>query len=570
MGSMLQGCAMLMSPNRKAMEKRLRNFRLKPGRASRSMQWMRLFLLSILLTVVSHARERWVYLPANYQADAEADRVISLLSRAKSAKYDHALISDSKFSRIDTLPGNYFKNVERVKQAAAKLDIALVPAVFPVGYSNDLLFHDPNLAEGLPVKDSLFVVKDGQATHQPDSEVALIGSHMDDRKAWDFLDDNMLSSDGAMHSPATTENARLHQKLKVAAFRQYHVSVRIRSKGLKGGHPEIKALGTGGRSLQWTNLGVKPDQDWTTHHVTFNSLKNDEISLYFGIWGGHQGDVWWDDATFEECGLVNLLKRNGAPLTIRHETGAALFEGVDYDAPTDPLLGSKPWPGEYMAWHVSPNITTHGIADGARLRVSYYHPHVIYDGQVCGCVEEPAFQSLLEDQAKRVTRLWGASSHLMSHDEWRVIGWDESCRMSGRTPGQIAAENLRFCTRTLKDAAPGTRILVWSDMFDPHHNAVDDYYLANGALTDSWKGLAPDVTVMNWNFSKREKSLMFFAARGNHQVIAGYYDEPIENIGKWIESAKIITGVDGFMYTTWKKDYSKLEELSKILDSADF
>lgn len=531
---------------------------------------MRSLIFFLLLAMAASARERWIYLPANFQVDAEVDRVISLLARARAAKYDHALIADSKFSRIGTLPDHYFKNVERVKAAAASLKIELVPALFPVGYSNDLLFHDPNLAEGLPVRDALFVVRGGIARHRADPEVALKGGDMEDRKAWAFVDDNIVSAEGAMHSPATETNARLHQKLKVAPFRQYHVSIRIRSRGLAGGTPEIKALSPDGRSLQWTNLGVKRDQDWTEHHVTFNSLDHQEISLYFGIWGGHQGDVWWDDATFEECGLVNLLNRPGAPLTIRDEAGSRLNPGNDYDIPVDPLMGTKPWPGEYTAWHEAPNLVTHGLEDGTRLRVSYFHPHIIYDGQVCGCVEEPAFQKLLEDQAESVTRLWGASSHLMSHDEWRVVGWDESCRKSGRTPGQIAAENLRFCTQTLRKAAPEARILVWNDMFDPHHNAVANYYLANGSLTDSWQGLDPNITVMNWNFAKREKSLMFFAARGNHQIVAAYYDEPIENIGKWIESAKIIPGIDGLMYTTWKNDFSKLEEVSHRLDTTGF
>jgi len=29
---------------------------------------------------------------------------------------------------------------------------------------------------------------------------------------------------------------------------------------------------------------------------------------------------------------------------------------------------------------------------------------------------------------------------------------------------------------------------VWSDMFDPLHNAVDHYYAVKGSLKDSWKG----------------------------------------------------------------------------------
>jgi hypothetical protein len=549
----------------------LRDFPVKSRtRRGRKLE-MRFLLVSLLLTLgASAAKERWVYLPANFQVDAEADRVIALLTRAKAAGYDHALISDSKFARLGTVPERYFENADRVKQAAAGLKIALVPAMFPVGYSNNLLFHDPNVAEGLPVKQARFVVRDGKARIQPDPPVALRGGDMSDRKAWGFVDESLVPGDGAMYSPATETNARLHQKLTVSPFRQYHVSVRIRSRGLAGGVPEIKALTPAGKSLQWTNLGVKPDQDWTTHHVTFNSLETREISLYFGVWGGHRGDLWWDDATIEECGPVNLLRRAGAPLTILREDGTALKEGRDYDPPVDPLMGTKPWPGEFSAWHEAPDIVTRGLTKGTMLRVSYFHPHIIYDGQVCGCVEEPAFQEQLRDQARRVTKLWGADSHMMSHDEWRVLGWDESCRKSGRSPAQIAAENLRFCTRLLQETAPDSRILVWNDMFDPHHNAVEEYYLVNGSLACSWQGLHQSVTVMNWNFGKREKSLNFFATRGNRQIIAGFYDEPLENITLWLESARKVPNIDGFMYTTWKNDYSKLEEAARLLDAQGF
>ena len=54
------------------------------------------------------------------------------------------------------------------------------------------------------------------------------------------------------------------------------------------GHPEIKAL-AGNHSLQWQNLGVKKTQDWTEHHVVFNTLENEAVSVMFGVWGSAKG-----------------------------------------------------------------------------------------------------------------------------------------------------------------------------------------------------------------------------------------------------------------------------------------
>src|SRR5206468_3730138 len=73
------------------------------------------------------------------------------------------VLADYKFNILDRMPEKYFKNVARVKDAAAAAKIEIIPTVFPVGYSDGLLAHDPNLAEGLPVRDAPFVVKGREA-----------------------------------------------------------------------------------------------------------------------------------------------------------------------------------------------------------------------------------------------------------------------------------------------------------------------------------------------------------------------------------------------------------------------
>lgn len=533
--------------------------------------WSRALVFLLLLVnarAAAPAKERWLYIPTNFQVDERTDAVIALLERAAKAGYTHALVTDSKFCRLETVTAGYRPNVGRVKAAAAKLHIELVPAVFPVGYSNDLLFHDPNLAEGLPVKDAPFVVKDGVATIRPDPALTLPGGAMNDRKGWDFLDDSLEAIDGAMRSGPTEGNARMFRKIKVEPFRQYHASVRIRTEGFGGGEPEIKAAGKSDRQLQYTRLKVAADGPWTTFDVTFNSLDATEVGLYFGIWGGHRGTLWWDDAAIEECGPVNLLRRPGAPLVVKKADGTVLKEERDFEPLADPGLGTTPWPGAYTAWHLPPAIRVKGVAEGEVLKVSYFHTHIVYDEQVAACVEEPAFQRLLRQQARDVAGLWGARSHLMSHDEWRLLGWDESCRAAGLSPGGIAARNARFCTGVLKEYVPGGRILVWNDMFDPHHNAVKNYYLVNGSLEGSWEGLESGVEIMNWNFDHRDESLAFFAGRGHAQVIAGFYDGSLDQVSAWLASAAKVKGVKGFMYTTWRNDYSKLEEVAAILEKA--
>ena len=88
------------------------------------------------------------------------------------------------------------------------------------------------------------------------------------------------------------------------------------------------------------------------------------------------------------------------------------------------------------------------------------------------------------------------------------------------------------------------------------------------SLKESWQGLDRDVIVVNWNGDKPDESLGWFAGRGHHQSIAGYYDAPVENLGRWQKAAQGVNGVEGVMYTTWRGDYSQLEAFAfKVRDN---
>ena len=90
-----------------------------------------------------------------------------------------------------------------------------------------------------------------------------------------------------------------------------------------------------------------------------------------------------------------------------------------------------------------------------------------------------------------------------------------ACQDRKLTPGQTAGrQRPRHVRDILKKINPRARVVVWSDMFDPHHNAVDQYYLVNGTLKGSWEGLPRDVIIANWNSGKAHESLTFFAEPG--------------------------------------------------------
>ena len=526
------------------------------------MNCLRRFLFLILgvcsLTPVVRAQEKhqlWFYYPTNILPDKNVDKLETLWRRAASLGYDHVLLSDSKFNRLSQMPRTYFRNCERVKRLAKELRLEIVPAEFGVGYSNDLLGNDPNLAEGVPVKNTLFVVHNGEARCESDAPLEL--------KKLLFQDDDVVIKSGVATVSDNPRNARFVYKLNLPQFRCYHVSVQIKTSDYTA-EPQIHPI-AGKRTLSHENLRIKRTQDWKQYDIIFDSLDNTDINLYFGVWGDANGMLQWKDWKIEEVGLLNALRREGAPCVVASEDGKPFVEGTDYERIEDPHMGNVPYAGEYQAWHEPPVIKTK-LPDGTRLRVSWYYPPIVYEGQVAACISDPKTMELLADQSRRMKELWCAPGYMMSHDEFRCFNWDESCQKRKTTPGQMLAENLRECTRLVEPQ----QAYVWNDMFDPYHNAVEGpYYLVNGPWTGSWEGLDKSVVIMNWNFGKRDQSLKFFADRGNRQILCGYYDNDLSQWKHWLESGAKMKSIIGYMYTTWRNNYDRLDEFANMSRAAD-
>jgi hypothetical protein len=543
--------------------------------------------------------KRWIYLPTNHLVDANITQAIALLDRAAAAHYNGVLVTDSKFTRWDALPQHYADNVRQLREACRERKMEYVACVFGFGYSNDLLSRDPNLAEGLPVRGAPFVVRGGVLV--PDDPIALANGDFeqfqgDKFAGWQFADlpgkVTFVDTQVVHHGKASLRmddigtnnpesgNGRISQKLRVEPFRYYHASVMVKTQDFeRPAAIRIQALAPGGVSLCQTNVHVKPTQDWQRLDVTFNTLEAAEITFYLGVWGGGKGRIWWDDARLEPAGLVNVVRRPGAPLAVTNDDGATTYEeGRDFDGARDPLLGIVPWPGEYSVWHDAPRMTVPAgsrLAEGQRVRLSYYHTEIIGDGQVPACMGEPKLTDILRWEAEQVATHCQPDGYLMSHDEIRIAGWDPSClgETGDRRPGDLLAENVARCVAILREVDPGKQIYAWSDMFDPFHNAREkgSYYLVrgDGPWYGSWKGLPSDVIVANWNgggkSAERIASLRHFASLGHRQILAGYYDADPTRITPWLEDAAQAGGVVGAIYTTWQQKYDDLEAFGKLL-----
>jgi hypothetical protein len=138
------------------------------------------------------------------------------------------------------------------------------------------------------------------------------------------------------------------------------------------------------------------------------------------------------------------------------------------------------------------------------------------------------------------------------------------------TAGQLLAWSVGQTLQIYRSALPGTPLFIWSDMFDPYHNAKDNYFYVEGSFVDSWKALPADLSIMNWNMDQLKASLTWFSGLdpkqpvAHRQMIAGFYDRGngAAEATRELKEAAGIPGVMGMMYTTYNNDYSQLQNFA--------
>jgi len=579
---------------------------------------MRTFVVAVVaalalcaLARAADIQELWVYMAPNFNSDADTDNVIAVLQQAKPLGVTHLNLKDPKLGYLTMMPPRYFENVERAKAAAKEAGITLIPTVYPFGYSGGYLMHDANLSAGLPVKDAVFVVKGAKALPDPSAAPAILNPSFEETRdgsvtAWQIniastasnLDKEIKHSGAAClkffappPSPVPEQGegmrrsrqrpVRPTQKLKVEPFKYYRLTFWGKSDALQADNEGVVEVSSARRRHNFTNITIPPTSDWTQYQVTFNTLEAAEIDLSVAAMP-QAGTFWLDDVTIEPAGLANLLRTQMKPFVVKSADGKTVYEeGKDFKPVADPLLGNMPGDDiiltkPYDIWHEGPAIEltdSSRIKDGDRLLVSYFHPHFIYNDQLIIAMDEPRVYELMEDQVKRVTKLFGAPGYMMNYDEIRIAGWEIHPDGSNPSPGEILAENVKRGVEIFKKYAPDATLYTWSDMFTPFHNARPlgergYYYLIDGDWDKSWVTLPGTVVIAQWA-ARDKQAMMWFAGRGNKQILCGYYDSPElkGNISRWMRLSDGVPGVIGMMYTTWKPDYQLMPEFFKLVKS---
>jgi len=544
---------------------------------------MAMFLLAALFGAPT-IQDRFVWLFGwGLGRDEDVTQISAILRRAAQCGYNGAVLS----AGLDTLckrDADYFHRLEQVRQTCQQLNLELIPAVFSVGYGGGILSHDRNLAEGLPVKDALFVVKGNEATHVPDPPVQIVNGDFERFEGNRMAEFNFHDEPGVITFPDTqikhggkaslrfenfrahpAGNARVMQEIKVRPYRCYRVSVWVRTENLVPARNfQLVVLSPDGRALAPRTFNLPPTTEWRKVSMVFNSLRYDTVRLYAGVWGGRDGRFWLDDWTIEEIGPINVLRRLGTPVVVKSEDGSVVYEeGKDYAPLVDPNLQPyrRDWDTPTPTLKILPNSR---IRDGQRLRVSWYHPMLIYDSQVTVCMGEPALYEIFEHEAKLLWERLRYRKVLLNMDEVRMGGTCKACE--GRNMAQLLGECITKQMQALRRYNPQAEVYVWSDMLDPNHNARPNYYLVQGDFTGSWNFVPKDLIIAVWGGAPREKSLRFFAEQGFATLIACYYDaDSLDEVKGWQQLAQKVPKVRGFMYTTWERKYDLLDAFADLL-----
>jgi len=526
---------------------------------------------------------RWVYVSRSLQTDQHVEDIRRI--GAIAAQHGlNGLVLAAGLDRLDLQPPAYFERLRRVQEICRELGLELIPIIFSAGYGGSVLAHDRHLAEGLPVREALFVASEQEARLVPDPAPELINGGMEEFDGHRLRGYRLQDQPGEVSFPDTevchegraslrfenfTANpnghGRLMQEIAVRPYRCYRVSFWLKTEELAPpGAFRLQVLGADGRALAPWNAAAPATTDWRRFVWGFNSLDRERVRLYLGVWGGRSGRFWVDDLRVEEVGLLNVLRRPGTPVSVRaEESGFEYEEGRDYAPLADPQLSFR-FDHEPPAIRLLPGGR---IRPGERLRVDYYHGMAVNDGQVSVCMSEPKLYEIWREQVRLMRQILGPLRFfLLSMDEIRAGGSCLACKRRGLSMAEILGDCITRQFEMLREANPEAEIFVWSDMLDPNHNARAGYYLVDGDYEGSWWYVPQELGIVTWHYAKRRESLAHFSSLGFRTLAGAYYDgDTLENPRGWLEALDETPGATGIMYTTWQNKYDLLAAFGDLV-----
>jgi hypothetical protein len=559
--------------------------------------FLRFFILFFLLLTFGCAQssqpELWWWQGTDLNSSSDVAAIEASIDQAIGYGYTGVAFWDPSLSYMNA---SYWTTqqtayIQQVVNYAHTKGLKTMAPVAPYGYSDNALRSNFNWAEGQHITGSQFTVNASKTQLVPvNSFAGLVNPGFESgMTGWFDLGDPNLGIDTTVfHSGAASGvitnasgDARFHQVVNVTPWRQYHVRYWLKTQNFSGDAMIEVYDPSSGLSLYNISIGPPSTQDWGALDFTFNSRSTTQPGLYFGVWGGSTGTIWFDDIFMEETSLVYVLRRPGTPLSIYNPNNpAAVYqEGADVNPISDPNISSGA--GFVDQYHTPTTVTLPGttsLTAGQTVAMDYYGVEpVLPGGDVGMCLTDTGPQNWLQSNSQAITTAFASTGtgYLLSYDEMRHMNSCSTCKAKNMTPGQLLGWHVGQTYNLFQSLAPGAPMYVWSDMFDPYHNAHTNYYYVEGDIAGSWAGLPPNITVMNWNLGNLTNSLTWFSGLNPQQttpyrqIIAGYYDSGNGTTAatQEVSAALGIPGVAGLMYTTWVGDYSQMQAFASTVKS---
>jgi len=219
-------------------------------------------------------QKRWLFVWRDMSNPREVDRMIARFPRAKAAGYNGVAFSYN-------VPR---EKAAELRDAAKQHGLDLIAIV--MGGS-----RDRNYMEGVLAKDAVFVARGGTATLEPDRPRVANADFEEVEgnrfRGWTLQDDvgvTTFADHEVVHSGKTSlrmesigknehRHCRLSQPIQLQPYRQYHISVWVKTENLVPADPEVKVLTSdSAHSVSFQTFRVARTQDWRQYHIVFNSL----------------------------------------------------------------------------------------------------------------------------------------------------------------------------------------------------------------------------------------------------------------------------------------------------------
>jgi len=196
---------------------------------------------------------RWVFVQCEQFEPGVVEKVRNIARTCAQHGINGILLSGA-LERLDLDSPYTFKTIAQINRIAESRGIEIIPQIMSVGYNAFMLQHDKNLAEGLPVKDALFIAGAGKARHVPDPPVELVNGGFETCQGGKFqgysfpYEHQVAWPDTKIFKEGSTSirfekfgrennDGRLVQEISVMPQRLYRISFWVKTEDLDPSNP---------------------------------------------------------------------------------------------------------------------------------------------------------------------------------------------------------------------------------------------------------------------------------------------------------------------------------------------